>query len=302
MIWSKGALRGVERTPGGERVRRSASHPPPSLSSGLSPSASEFHRFGPRPISGWLLRSRVRGLSPPVGTCTQPREGRCIQLCCFGWSGESSHSGPIRAKRGGTVAGFIGECRCEPRVEARSIVEPADGGRGISHDAEGKGRRLSLRQRRHRLRPDHRRSRSSRGRWCRHAQSGRDHPRDAHRWHGPRLLPRHRSPASGDGPRQRGFGQLAHGSHQCVSWAGTRPVRIGSDTPHRVRSARFAQRSHPLGPGDVRPGRSGSGVRQVGSRDPCRRADRRAGRSVVVDLDVGTERPDLPQPAPGDPG
>src|SRR5437868_12047338 len=41
----------------------------PSLPSGLSPSAPGFHRVGPRPEPG------VRGLSPPVGTFTQPREG-----------------------------------------------------------------------------------------------------------------------------------------------------------------------------------------------------------------------------------
>ena len=90
-------------------------------------------------------------------------------------------------------------------------------------------------------------------------------PRDHRGGDGSRLRHGHRPTPGGDGAHAAGNRQRARRGDQRLARPGSDAGAGRTDRHHRAWTADLAQPGHPLGPGVVRPGRSGARVREVGT-------------------------------------
>ena len=116
---------------------------------------------------------------------------------------------------------------------------------------------------------------------------------------GARLLRGGRAPGRGDGPRQRRHRQRLHRHHHRRPRQRAHPHVRRAHAGHRGRAAGLARPAHPLGAGELRPGRDAARVREVGlraaharpargRRRPRARAD--AGRAARAGLSDAAAR------------
>ena len=176
-------------------------------------------------------------------------------------------------------------------------ADPRDCRRSLSGPAQGARRRLAVRQRRDRFRPDHRGAGARRQGRHRDAGARGRTARERRGRHGARLLSAHRPPAGGHGARQRRHGERAHGPAQCRARQRADLLHLGAHAAHRDRSDRQPRCADPLGSGDVRPGRHAARVRQVGLRAALWRAGRGDRRPGAGHRHGRAARPDLSEPA-----
>ena len=178
--------------------------------------------------------------------------------------------------------------------------EDAQGGQcrpGISRSARGPGRGLLPRECRDRLRDARRRLRAARGRGQARPASHGGPARVGGRGHGAWRLARHRTPAGGHGPRDGGHGERRLRHHHGGALAGAHPDERGAHADHRGGPAGHARPLHPLGAGELRPGRHAPRVREVGLRAPRPVAGRGGGGSRLRADAVGAARARLPHAA-----
>ena len=151
------------------------------------------------------------------------------------------------------------------------------------------GRRVPVRQRRHRLRADDRGAREGPGAPAAASQARHLPPREHRPAHGDRLLPRHRAAPAHHASRQRGHGQRDERALERSARTGADALHRGPHAHQRGHAEGPSDARHPLDAGNVRPGRDGAGVGQVGLRAPERRAARDHRRPHAHGGDVGPQ-------------
>ena len=146
----------------------------------------------------------------------------------------------------------------------------ADSGRNRRRRAAGVAaaawHRVFLRQSRHRFSADRRGLRARQGERGQGAAPRAGAAREPRRRHGARRLPDDRGAAGADGARQRRHRQHHQPAGQCRARPRAAAADGGALADHGGGRVRGAQPADPLGAGDVRPGRHGARVRQVGLR------------------------------------
>ena len=178
----------------------------------------------------------------------------------------------------------------EQRIQVDSLAE------ALSRPPQGSGRRLPVRQCGDRLRLRHRGAVEIRRRGGQGADPDDGAAREPRGGDGAWLFPRHRQAAGGDGACQCGDRQRDLRHHQRGARERADHLHLRPHAADRDRRAGRALDLHPLGPGDVRPGRHGPRDGQVGLRAAQRapagdrrrprgeRGDERAARAGLSHL------------------
>ncbi len=99
--------------------------------------------------------------------------------------------------------------------------------------------------------------------------------------------------AGGDAAHQRWHGELDQHADRCEPRPHAGAADLGAHAVHRNGRRGLAQCAHPLGAGDVRPGRHAARDGEVGLRDEARRPGRDRGRSRAGTGDGFAERSGL---------
>ena len=111
------------------------------------------------------------------------------------------------------------------------------------------------------------------------------------------LLPPYRPAADGDVPCECRHRQRHQRADRCIARPRADHLHRRPHADHRNRPQRLARHRHPLAAGDVRPGRHGARILQMGLRAAQRRAARSRGRSRDRDRNHRALRPGLSHPA-----